>query len=265
MCYAYTVTSMQEAQRRLRFTFRINRNVGNMSPEFGIYPGMDGMVIRNQGDDRELIKMPWGMPTPPNVLYQSAKARVEKRAIKEKRPVGEGEFAKAAKLEPDKGVYNVRNTDSLHWRPNLGPESRVIVGMNSFAEFSKVAGPDGKALGHTWFAFSADRPLAFMAGIYKPQHTSVRRIGQEPVTSDLFAFLTTDANDVVATANPDAMPVILTTDEEIEIWLRAPWEEARHLQRPLPNGVLQVVSVGQKEDPPQAVPSPPPPAQQELF
>lgn len=54
---------------------------------------------------------------------------------------------------------------------------------------------------------------------------------------------------MIAAANPDSMPVILTTPDEIETWLTAPWEEARKLQRPLPNGMLRVVSMGPKEDP----------------
>jgi putative SOS response-associated peptidase YedK len=65
---------------------------------------------------------------------------------------------------------------------------------------------------------------------------------------ELFGFLTTEANAIVAPIHPKAMPVILTTTEEFDLWLEGETVEALKLQRALPDGMLDIVGRGEKED-----------------
>jgi len=193
-------------------------SVGNLEPQPGIFPDYMAPIVRNTSSGRELAMARWGLPSP----AFSLKGR-----------------------NSDPGITNVRNTASAHWKRWLGVANRCVVPFTSFSE--PAPQPDGtKPPG--WFAFNETRPLGFFAGIHVPQWTSVRKVREGETTNDLFAFLTTDANKEVAILHPKAMPVILRTRDEVETWLTAPTAEALKLQRPLPDGTLEIVAIGEKED-----------------
>jgi putative SOS response-associated peptidase YedK len=103
----------------------------------------------------------------------------------------------------------------------------------------------------TWFSLAEDRPLFGFAGLWTPWR-GVRGTKSAPVEREhqLFGFLTAEANAIVSPIHPKAMPVILTTPEEVDLWLEGETSDALKLQRPLPDGLLRIVAGGQKEDPP---------------
>lgn len=101
-----------------------------------------------------------------------------------------------------------------------------------------------------WFALAADRPLAYFAGIWVPNWKSVSKVKEGESVNDRCAFLTCEPNAEVGAIHPKAMPVTLTTRADVLTWMAAPWAEALSLQRPLPDGSLRSLALGDKFDPP---------------
>jgi len=204
MCNLYTHTRSVDAMRHL-FEGLENRS-GNLQPG-DVYPDQTAPIIRTDGNALILQLARWGLPSPPQFHSKSG---------------------------IDRGVTNVRNTSSPHWRRWLGPQHRCLVPLSRFAE------PRGKGAGNSWFEVPDDRP-AFFAGVWVPQWQSLRKLKDGETTDDLYAFLTCEPNAVVAPIHPKAMPVILTKAVEWTAWLSVPWAEAKALQRPLADHDLRVI------------------------
>ena len=143
-------------------------------------------------------------------------------------------------------VTNVRNLSSPHWSGWLGIRNRCLVLATSFCEYADTKPRKTP----TWFALSEERPLFAFAGLWT-RWRGMRGPKSALVDGEheLFGFLTTEANAIVAPVHPKAMPVVLTTNEEFDLWLEGETVEALKLQRPLPDGLLTIVARGEKEDP----------------
>jgi putative SOS response-associated peptidase YedK len=212
MCNLYSLTKGQAAIRDL-FAVRHDRS-GNLPLFPGIFPDQLAPIVRRGAEgERELVPARWGMPGPPQFGGQP--------------------------------VTNIRNVASPHWRGWLGARNRCVVPATSFCEYADTK-PRKTPI---WFALAEDRPLFAFAGLWT-RWRGARGPKSAPVEGEheLYGILTTAANAVVAPIHPKAMPVILTTPAEVDLWLEGDTAAALALQRPLPDEALAIVAKGEKED-----------------
>ena len=219
MCNRYENRGSANDIRRL--AHNLGRNLSttpatdNLAPADNVYPDQDASIVRNRGDDGlELVMARLGLPTIPG---QSAP------------------------------ITNIRNLQSSWWRQTnrklmTDPAHRCLVPFTAFAEPVRDS---------TWFVVPGVE-VAYFAGVWQPWHG--QRLAEQPGKKrrereerewTLYAFLTTDANDVVRPVHEKASPVILVDPAEQAEWL-AGGEQSFRLQRPLPNEQL-AVRIGPRE------------------
>ena len=199
----------------MRRLFRFRRDLtGNLPPLPGIFPDGMAAVVRTGADgERELAMLRWGMPCPPAYGGRPSPTSATPRA----RTGGAGSVRRTAASCRSRASANTP-TPSRARRRRGSPGTR------------------------------AGRSLAF-AGIWTTWR-GTRGTKANPVEGEhqLFGFLTTEANAVVATMHPKAMPVILRNEAEFDGWLTTPADVALVLQRPLPDDELMIVATGERED-----------------
>lgn len=213
MCNVYENLSSKSQIKRtiesLGLNLKTTPATDNLREQKTIYPDQDAPILINADEGNlELTMARWGFPPIPS----------------EKSP-----------------ITNIRNLKSKWWRDVnrdylLKKEYRCLVPFTAFGE--PVRNP-------TWFKVP-EADVSYFAGIWRPwqgerlaeQAGQTRRV-RESRDWRLYAFLTTEANDVVRPIHEKAMPVILTKPDEQREWLGG-GIDSLCLQRPLPNHELAI-------------------------
>ena len=189
-----------------------------------VYPKYQAPLMIVRDGKLELDHMGWGMPGPV--------------------------FAPKPGGKPARPTFltNVRNTASGHWKPWLAAASvtvgkdknqggRCIVPAMAFAEPDRNT---SKPVLNRWFQRTDGVPF-FFAGIWREWQGDHGTIKEPKVgLHRLYSILTTEPNGTVQPIHDKAMPVMLMTAEDVDVWLNGTLEQALSLQKPQPDEAIVV-------------------------
>ncbi len=204
------MTRAPEAVLRL---FRVSHNRATpIECKSAIFPGYVAPVVRKASDgERELVNLNWGF-----VLLQQGRA--------------------------PRRVTNVRDDKiitSPFWRTSF-EQRRCLVPASSYCE------PKGEkpATWH-WFAINGDeeRPVFAFPGVWTRYRGPLKK-GGENVDQEVFAFMTTEPNELTASINHERMPVLITDPTDFETWLSGSTENAFKLARSYAAEQMRIVQSG---------------------
>jgi putative SOS response-associated peptidase YedK len=139
-------------------------------------------------------------------------------------------------------VTNVRDDKILtskFWMPSF-EQRRCLVPASSYCE-PKGAKP---ATWH-WFALNGDedRPLFAFPGVWTRYRGPLKKNG-ENVDQEVFAFMTTEPNELTKSINHERMPVLITDPADFETWLSGSTEEEFKLARSYAADQMRIVQFG---------------------
>ena len=240
MCNLYTYKLSRDEIRGLLQHYKLigrqwaeafEKEMAGKNDEALVYPKYQAPVVVVQDNEQALAHMGWGIPGP---------IRLTKIGEKPKRPGF---------------LTNVRNTQSGHWRSWLAATNvtvgkanlkggRCIVPATMFAEPDRHT---SKPVVNRWFGRADGIPF-FFPGIWREWQGDVGTIKAPNVgLHRLYSILTTEPNGTVAPIHDKAMPVLLMTAEDVNVWLNGTLEEALKLQRPQPDDTLVITGYDEKK------------------
>lgn len=144
-------------------------------------------------------------------------------------------------------VTNVRDdkiVKSSFWRPSF-EKRRCLVPASSYCE------PNGQSPA-TWYWFALkggeDRPLLAFPGIWQRWRGPVKKDGPL-VEIDVYAFMTTEPNEMTRSINHERMPVLLAGEDQFEARLAGSPVDAFALAKSFEPALMRIVQSGKtKED-----------------